>query len=168
MLATIPGGVSILMETHNSQPSGAFWCRRETNQPSAERVIIITEENNRNQFGAECCPGVGTTLSRELGKTSGGKMQSPEGGGRGWVREWAWLGVEVGVAWREWAWLGGAGRGRWAWLGRGAGLMVQDRLEVGGPSGANCGHCHSLESGGEASQRGAGHPRPRSGHHNAR
>ena len=74
MLATIPGGVSILMETHNSQPSGAFWCRRETNQPSDETVIIITEENNRSQYGAECCPGVGTTLSRELGKISGGKI----------------------------------------------------------------------------------------------
>lgn len=48
------------------------------------------------------------------------------------------------------------------------GVVLQDRLEVEGRSGANRGHCHSLESGGEASQRGAGHPRPRSGHNDAR
>ena len=63
---------------------------------------------------------------------------------------WAWWGAE-----------GTEGAGGWA-------LVVQDRIEVGGRSGANCGHCHSVESGGKASQRGAGHPRPRSDHHDAR
>lgn len=62
----------------------------------------------------------------------------------------------------------GSGRG-WGLGGAGRlGVVLQDRLEVEGRSGANRGHCHSLESGGEASQRGAGHPRPRSGHNDAR